>query len=142
MSHISLYTCAHANTFVAHNKMRCTFLLLACIARSPEALFYTSLCFVTSRLPFVVVSGHPDQMLMHSPCECQISRLASSSACSKLLLLLSYSTLTSLSIHACLQVKQAVNKIPNQSSYLNRGKRPKTLLPKSSRRSYGITTVT
>ena len=39
--HVHSGTC---NTFVAHNKLHCIPVLLACIACSPEALFCTLLC--------------------------------------------------------------------------------------------------
>jgi len=57
-------------------------------------------------------------------------------------LLLSYSTLTSASIRKCFQLKQTITGISNKSSYLNRGKQPKTSVPPFLCRSYGITTVT
>ncbi len=55
------------NTFIAHNKLCCnTVLSLACIARSPEALHVSEALtrfFVTSRLPFGFLPGHPGHML-------------------------------------------------------------------------------
>jgi len=63
--HVHLGIC---NAAVAPNKPCCILVLLTCIACSPAALFYTSLCFVMSRVPSGFVSGHSSQLSTDFQC--------------------------------------------------------------------------